>query len=639
MSANRIPFRLIFVFCFFAVAFILIGIKMYEVQITRHEELYKKAKSRYTHKTSAANKRGEIYDHDGNLLVGNRFCTTIAFDPRVEKDPEKRKKIAHFLERELPDGMKGKSFQELYARLNTEFRYVKDKKTGEMIAKELGYVVLIRDVEYTLGESIREKAKNMHFSGLIFERSNRRTYPKKQLLANVLGYSNTAGNDVVAVTGLESAFREEMAPESDTLLGERTRDGASIRYTEWGTEKKGYDGANIYLTIREPIQAILEEELDKMMERVTPKTAYAIMVDPYTGDILAMAQRPTFDPNDRSNMDGNAYRNRISTDIFEPGSVIKPFVVAMALDHGVITEKTRIDTGFGPWGYAGRRLSDTHYIGTVTPARIIQHSSNIGTAMIAVRMGKEMLYDTLKTFHFGEKSGLPLSPESEGRLRPLNKWGKLSVSRVCIGYEMMVTPLQLVRAYSMLANGGHSLQLRLVDSIETNELGKKKQPYRIAEKSVFKNPKTSRMINTMMEAVTRPGGTASLAGVPGFSVAGKTGTAHKVTNGRYDMNKYSATFCGFVPAQNPRFVLLVTCEEPQGVARHGGSAAGPTFGAIAQRTLEYMGVKPDVPVEHWEQERVALQKAYRKERAGHEAERQSRLKSGKTTAPTGIVSR
>lgn len=636
MARTRIPFRLIFVYCFFAVSFVLIGIKMYGVQITRHDELYTKAKKLYQHQREKVNKRGVIYDHDGNLLVGNRFVMTIAFDPREEKDPEKRKKIAHFLNRELPEDMKGNSFQELYARLSTEYRYVTDPKSGEKIKKALGYVVLMRDVEYTLGEEIQKKARNMKFSGLIFERSNRRTYPKKQLLANVLGYSNAAGNDVEAVTGLERAFREEMQPEKSLYYAERTRDGASIRYTEWDTEQKGYDGANIYLTIREPIQSILEEELDKMMERVNPKTAYAIMVDPYTGDILAMAQRPTFDPNDRSKMDGNAYRNRIATDIFEPGSVIKPFVVAMALDRGVISPNTRVDTGFGPWAYAGRRLSDTHYIGTVTPARIIQHSSNIGTAMIAVRMGKEMLYETLRTFHFGEKSGLPLTPESGGRVRPLEKWGKLSVSRVCIGYEMMVTPLQLVRAYSMLANGGRSLRLRLVDTIETDEHGKKKQPYHVSGESVFKKPETSRMINTMMEAVTRPGGTASLAGVPGFSVAGKTGTAHKVTNGKYDMHKYSATFCGFVPAKNPRFVLLVTCEEPQGVARHGGSASGPTFGTIAQRTLEYMGVAPEIPVEEWEKERIALKKAYIKERAGHEAERQRRLKSGRTIAPTGI---
>lgn len=636
MAKGRIPFRLIFVFCFFAVCFVLIGIQMYKVQITRHEELYTKAKKLYQLKKAETKKRGEIYDYDGNLLVGNRFVMTIAFDPRVEKDPEKRKKIAHFLERELPDDMKGASFGELYPRLNTEYRYVKNPETGEVVAKPLGYVVLVRDVDYTLGEEIRQKAGGLGFSGLIFQQSNRRTYPKKQLLANVLGYSNADGNDVVAVTGLERAFREEMEPEDSLVLGERTRDGATIRYTEWDTDKKGYDGANIYLTIREPIQSILEEELDRMMERVNPKTAYAIMVDPYTGDILAMAQRPTFDPNDRSKMDGNAYRNRIATDIFEPGSVIKPFVIAMALDRGVISERTRVDTGFGPWFYAGRRLSDTHYIGTVTPARIIQHSSNIGTAMIAVRMGKNMLYETLRLFHFGEKSGLPLTPESAGRLRPLEQWGKLSVSRVCIGYEMMVTPLQLVRAYSMLANGGRSLQLRLVDTIETDEHGKKKQPYHVSKESVFKNPETARTINTMMEAVTRPGGTASLAGVPGFSVAGKTGTAHKVTNGRYDMNKYSATFCGFVPAQNPRFVLLVTCEEPQGVARHGGSASGPTFGAIAQRTLEYMGVAPEIPVAQWEEERNALKKAYIKERAGHEAERQKRLKSGRTIAPTGI---
>jgi len=624
---NFRSFRTLIVFLLIVSGFVFAGMKMYEIQITRHDELYRKAKEKYTTSKTEKKLRGVIRDVDGHLLVGNKFVTNIAFDAEVVQDPEKRKAIAHFLADELPK-QPSHTYLELFKRLNSGDTVELDKETGEYKRKYKRYIVLARDIDYELAEQIKNKAVNLRLKGLIFHRVNRRTYPKNEMLANILGYSNINGDETEPVTGLEKAYKGKMKAEDVTITFERTLDGKVIGYGNQEQSGDGHNGFDVYLTIREPLQAILEEELDKLYkdQEIRPKAAYAIMADPYTGDILAIAQRPTFNPNDRKSMHGDAYRIRVASDMFEPGSVMKPFVVGMALDRKVITPDTLFHTGFGPWKYAGKFLRETHYIGTVTPKQIIQNSSNIGTAMIAIAMGAQGLYNTLKAFQFGTKTNLPLRPEYAGILRPVEKWSMLSVSRICIGHEVMVTPLQLVRAYCMLANGGYPVSLRLVDAIE-DDYGKHKEPYKNGRVSVFKDPKTRDILVDMMKTVTKPGGTATQAAVPGFNVAGKTGTANKVDHGQYSKEKYFASFCGFVPADNPRFVLMVTTDEPHGKSTYGGSVSGPVFSRIAVRALEFLGVKPEMSLEDWEADRKACVKAHWADVQRREKERLSGRKT------------
>lgn len=619
--------RVFIVFLLVIGCFVFAGMKMYEIQITRHDELFRKAKEKYTTRKTEKMLRGVIRDYDGHLLVGNRFVTNIAFDAETVTDQEKRKAIAHFLSDHLPPSP-SHSYLELFKRLNSGDLVELDRETGEYKRKYRRYIVLARDIDYELSEKIRQDAQGLRLKGLIFHRVNRRTYPKNEMLANILGYSNINGDETEPVTGLEKAYKGQMESEDFTVTFERTRDGRPIGYGNKEQSGDGRNGYDIYLTIREPLQGILEEELDKLYRdpEVKPNAAYAVMADPYTGDILAIAQRPTFNPNDRSTMRGEAYRIRVASDMFEPGSVMKPFVISMALDRKVISTTSRFSTGFRPWKYAGRLLGDTHYIGTVTPRQIIQNSSNIGTAMIAVEMGPQKLYETLKAFHFGDKTGLPLKPEYGGIVKPPEKWSKLSVSRICIGHEVMVTPLQLVRAYCILANGGYPVNLRLVDAIEDDENGKRKEPYQIGTTSVFRNPKTRDILVDMLKTVTKPGGTATPAAVPGFSTAGKTGTANKVENGHYSKEKYFVSFCGFIPADNPRFVLLVTTDEPHGKQKYGGSVSGPVFSKIAERTLQYLGVKPEMSLEDWKADWKACEKAHWADVQRREKERLSGLK-------------
>ena len=382
------------------------------------------------------------------------------------------------------------------------------------------------------------------------------------------------------------------------------------------------DGYNIFLTIREPLQAIVEEELDLMCERVKPHAAWALLVDPKTGDVLAAAQRPTFNPNDRSTMTPESSANRLSELALEPGSIMKPFVVSYALDKGFVTPNSIVDCEQGVWKYAGRLLHDTHNVGKVPVTEVIKQSSNIGTAKVSVMMGAKNLDTALRSFGFGQKTGIQLKPETSGIFRPLEKWDSLSVSRFCIGQGIAVSPLQLARAYCMIANGGYKVNLRIVDRIERGD-DVRVMPVIRETKSIFANPTTKKMITDMMIGVTEAGGTCTEAAIEGFHVAGKTGTAQKVINGAYS-NRYYASFVGFVPAENPKFVLLVTCDDPTVGSRYGGSASGPTFKAIAERTLKYMHVQPQLTKEQWLAERSAAQKALHERKVREDALVQAR---------------
>ena len=573
----------------FAAVFVYLGIHLYEVQIIRHDELYTKAKSKYTCVTTKTGKRGEIYDFSGNLLVGNAPCTDICADPSEAGDEEECKKTAEFFAKELKIDK-----DELYGHLMEKTITVKDDDgTERKVPKK--FAVIDVKVDYDLAERLKIDVENLKIKGIIFRESTKRFYPKDHLLANILGFTNIDREKVVAVIGLEKFFDQPMKSTKTVSEFERARDGLPLNYGN-SSSNEVKDGLNIYLTVKEPVQAILEEELDNLVAKYSPKTAYAIMADPYTGDIIAAAQRPTFNPNDRNSMSPDGWRNRIAEDTFEPGSTMKPFTVAAALDYGVVTQNTVFNCEKGRWLYCGKILRDAEPLGMLTVAQIIQKSSNVGTAKIALELGDKRVYDNLHSFGFGERTGVPLNPETSGIFRPLKKWDGLSITRFVIGQGIAVSPLQLVRGYCTLANGGHPIKLRLVDRIENPATGIVRKMPSEDVPSIFANADTHRKIVEMMESVTEDGGTAVKAAVPGFKVAGKTGTSQKWVNGGYSSTQFYATFVGFVPAEKPAFVLMVSADEPKG-GHFGGSVSAPYFRAIAERTLRYMNIQPEFPIE------------------------------------------
>ncbi len=573
--------RIIFVSVFFLIALIGLILRMYHIQIESHEKLFAAAKKTYTSTIKKEGKRGEIYDMKGNLLVGNKPCVNIAADPEAVGDKTKCMRIADYFSKEL-----NLNFDDIYRRLST--------KTVEGSGNIIRYVVIKKYVDLETAEKIKKEVKIRKFKGLIFEDKTKRFYPKSKLLANILGFINVNGNTVVPQGGIENAVNINMSPTKTVSTVAHGRKGG--RFTgEEDKIKAVQDGNNVFLTISEPIQMIVEDELDKLMEKFNPDAAYAVMVDPYTGNIMAMAQRPSFDPNDRTNMDPKAWRNRITEDTFDPGSIMKSTIVAAALDMGFVTPSTMIDCENGHWLFYGKILGEAaghgHKIISVT--EIIQKSSNVGTAKIGVMMGKENVYKTMLDFGFGQKTGIPLKPEAVGRMRTPDKWDGLTISRYPIGQGFTVTPLQMTRAYCALANGGNLVELRLIDRQRNPATGEEIRREIISRPgNIFKNRDTHKKIVDMLKLVTKKGGTAEKAAVKGYEVAGKTGTAQKLINGVYSDSQGFASFVGFVPADRPAFVLLVTADNPQPV-HYGGLVAAPAFSHIAKKTLRFLNVAPD----------------------------------------------
>jgi len=587
IKSRSVAGRLIFCIAAVTVLFVYVAAMAYRVQIARHDELLKKAQGKYITESKTSGKRGEIFDRNGSLLVGNLPCYNVCADPSLTGDEKACRDLAKFLAPIIEEPE-----EEIFQKLMKKTRVVK-KKDGSTETVANKYVVLHNTLEYEVGRKLVEQLKARQCKAVFLEETVKRFYPKKQLLSNVLGVTTKDRDSFIANVGMEKFYNAKMNSRQGKKSYERTRKGAPIAYGEI-TVQEVKDGLNIYLTVDEAIQTILEEELDKLYNsEFKPTNCFAVIADPWTGDILAMAQRPTFDPNDRKNIKPAAWRNKMIENVFDPGSIMKPVTIAGAIDNGVVTPDTLIECGNRKWYYGGASLGDDHYIGTKPVSEVLIQSSNIGTAKIGVAMGNKLAYDNLRKFGFGQKTGVQLPSESPGILRPTKKWRKITVTRVTIGQGISVTTLQMVRAYCMLANGGRPLSLNLVDRLEDPETKKIEKIERKLGESIYKRPDTHEKMVKMMVGVTTTG-TGRKAAIPGYHVAGKTGTAQKVVNGKYSKQYYVSSFAGFVPAYKPRFVLIVVTDEPDRKAGYYASkVAAPTFRAIGERTLQYLGVPKD----------------------------------------------
>lgn len=576
--------------------------RFYVIQIKKHDYYQTAADKSCTAQRKLEGRWGEICDRDGYLLVGNRPCVRISCSPH-ELKPEKRKIAAEILSRHL-----GRSFEYHYQKLSPTRHSAKtpDKPVPNR------YQMLGREVPLDVAHQLREdlQKNKIPLTLFSFENTYTRIYPKKRMLANFIGYSNLVNDVLKPQAGIEKGMSVNTAPQAGKIKMEISRDGIPLDYGLQNI-RASRDGKNVYLTISEPIQSILEEELDAAWEKWHPDAIYAAIATP-DGNILAIAQRPTFDPSDRATFSNETLRNRMIMDGFEPGSVMKPFTVAKALDWGFVTPDTRIDCEGGRWVYCGKAMTDTHHNEKLTVHEIIQKSSNIGTAKIALMLGEKRLERALSSFGFGSRTGIPLPYESFGtKPRPQKEGDRIAITRIPIGYAINVTSLQLLRAYCTLANGGRCPKLRMIDRIEDPATGKS-EPEPVADAvQVINRPEALKQLIAMMITVTQKGGTAVQAAIPGYDVAGKTGTSHKQIfeygdqdpdkprkpiRIYYSPNQYYASFAGFVPATAPRIVVVITVDNPRG-AKFGGTVSGPIFSKTAKRVLEHLNVPPDHPEE------------------------------------------
>ena len=395
----------------------------------------------------------------------------------------------------------------------------------EIIAQRDVAIEQAEAVAQALRDARKTDKQKPQFKGVRFTDGARRYYPKGALMANVLGFVGANG---CGVNGIEAVHDSYLQPTLGQAVWERSRRGTRLRDGDV-SEAKPRDGATVYLTIDETVQSIVEEEMLAMVEKFHPKAAYVVMANPATGAIMAMAQYPSFDPNVRSTeamADGN-WKNRILVQGFEPGSIMKPISIAGALQDGVVRLDTTIDCEGGYWVFCGKPLRDSgHTFDDLMVWQVLQKSSNIGTAKIAIAMGEERLFWTLARFGFGQQTGVGLGDESRGIFRQLKNWDGLSISRFPIGQGILTTPLQIVQAYCVLANDGRMMQLRVVDRIEYPDTGEVTVCQPQQRREVI-SAQTARQVVAAMKRVTRPGGTAPQAGIEGYDVAGKTGTAQK----------------------------------------------------------------------------------------------------------------
>ena len=475
--------------------------------------------------------------------------------------------------------------------------------SGKVIMRKNHHFVLDKAAEPETVSRFKAAMKeaDLHLGGFRFENIFVRHYPKRRMLSNALGYANI-GKDIQAEQGgLEKTIGRELRAEDSSETYQRSGDGNMLSYGESMVNVAGHDGNDVYLTIREPVQAILEEELDKAAVEFPSESIYAVIVDPRTGNILAISQRPNFDPHDQSSFSNANLSNRIAVNAYEPGSVMKPFTIGKALDWGVITPHTVIDCGSSrDWYYGGRRLSDFRGYGEMPPGGILKKSSNIGTAKVALMMGDEKVYKMLQTYKFGKRTGLPFASESRGRLPRYPFRDKVTVTRAPIGYAIQVTALQLARGYCAIANKGMMPELRLLDRRKISATGEfEEYPYAEAVK-VFDRQETAAELTEMLISVTAPDGTGKRAAIPGYEVAGKTGTSQKiswdpVTRKPFYGNSYRATFCGFVPARRAELVMVITFDGVSGANHGGGNVAAPVFQRTMSRVLQLLNVQPDDP--------------------------------------------
>lgn len=623
-SLGRTKRRMIFWSVVFLSCFGLLGWNCYRIQVSRHGELLRKAQNVYTTEKVLTGQRGEIFDMDGHLLVGNVPKIRITVSPysavhepysRFEKSRragvkeslprrrnERRQKIAAVLSEVF-----GSSPGYWYGRLspfvprrNAAGKAILDENK-RLVMRQNHFLVLDNAADMTVAETLKKKLGEMEnerrvLAGFNFANIMVRYYPKKRQLANVLGFSNVVNEKEIGQSGLEKELHDATDPDVGKFIYERARTGEPLVY---GIQKMeaGRDGSDIYLTVNEAVQAILEEELDAAYAEWNPDTIYAVVADPSNGNILAIAQRPNFDPNDRKTFTPESMGARIATDIYEPGSIMKPFTVGKALDWGFVRPDDEINTENGTWIYCGRPLKDLSRRPKLTVAGVIQKSSNIGTAKIALKMGNANLDKMFRTFEFGTRSNLPFAGESRGIVPKLaGHRDKLLPTRAPIGYGVSVSALQLTRAYCALANDGMMPQLRIIDRIrKAGEKHADPVPLRPFKKT-FENPEALSQLIDMMIKVTSPGGSGTRGAIAGYEVAGKTGTSNKHVSGKgYDTSRAFTSFVGFVPARRPRFVMLVTLDSPRGSRPSGGKCAAPVFSKTMSRVLRVMNVAPDFP--------------------------------------------
>ena len=521
------------------------------LQALNDDFLKRKGESRYSRVLELSASRGMIVDRNLEPLAISTPVESVAASPGdVEADPAELRKLAQLLELR-PDDLRAK-----LADTRREFVYLKRQLPPDQA----------------------EKVVRLGIPGVFLQREHRRYYPAGEVMAHVLGFT---GIDDRGQEALELAFDQRLTGQPGSRRVIKDRLGRIVEDVEGIRAPR--NGERLVLSIDTRIQYIAFRELREAVLKHRARAGGIVVLDAQTGEVLAMANLPTYNPNNRGKLEPGRTRNRVVTDLFEPGSTLKPFTAAAALELGMVKPESIIQTGQGQLTIGSKTIRDTHPHGALTVAQVIQKSSNVGSAKLALGMPAEQLWSVLSKSGFGlpPRSGYP--GEGAGRLRAPKTWKTIEQATMSYGHGISVSLLQLARAYTVFATGG---ELRPVTLLRRDGAAP-------GERAM--SAKTANAVREMLEMATQAGGTAPRAQVSGFTVAGKTGTAHKLDGRTYAANKYIASFAGFAPATRPRVIVAVMIDEPSAGEYYGGLVAAPIFSRVAEGTLRVLGIAPDAP--------------------------------------------
>lgn len=534
-------------------AFLALVARGFYLQVINNDFLQQKGDSRYLRDIEISASRGKIVDRNGDMLAVSTPMKTIWAIPADARTmtAEQKRQLAGLLDMNV---------RELDGKLASEktFTFVKRQVSPET-ADRIGA---------------------QKFPGVHQEKEYRRFYPTGDMTAHIVGFT---GVDDKGLEGVELAFQNSLLGRSGSRTVIRDRRGNIVE--DIGATKPPQDGKDVRLALDSKIQYLAFSQLKAAVEANNAKAGGAIVVDARSGEILALANWPTYNPNNREHLSGAQLRNRAITDTFEPGSVMKPFTAALALEKGKLRFDTIINCAPGRMTIGSATISDAHPHGALTVAQVIQKSSNIGTTKIALSFAPKEMWDMFDSVGFGQAPNLGFPGEVNGRLRPWKNWKPIEQATMSYGHGIAVSLVQLARAYTVFAHDGELMPLSLTKIDDAPPHGVR----------VF-SPQTMKELRIMLEMAVQPEGTAPKARVAGYRVGGKTGTAYKIEGGVY-ARKYVASFVGIAPISEPRLVVAVMIDEPTGGAHYGGDVAGPAFSQIVGGALRTLGVPPDAPIQ------------------------------------------
>jgi cell division protein FtsI (penicillin-binding protein 3) len=515
--------------------------------------LQAKGEQRYARVIDLPASRGKVLDRNGQLLAISTAVESIwaAPDDVADLEGPQLKALAAAL------GMGPAEIRQKVANKDRQFVFLKRQISPDQAAKVMA----------------------LRVPGVFQQREYRRYYPAGEVMAHVVGFTGIEDN---GQEGIELAAQSRLAGVPGVRKVIKDRKGRIIEDVE--SLRMPRDGESVTLAIDQRLQFLAHRELKSAVEANRAKAGSLAILDAKTGEVLALVNQPDYNPNNRASVTGRQTRNRSVTDLFEPGSTLKPFTIAAALDSHIVTPNTQIQTAPGTMTIGKATISDSHPMGLLTVSQVIQKSSNIGTAKIQLAMPAERMGTLYQELGFGRAPQTGFPGEAKGLLRPWSQWKPIEQATMSYGHGIAVSLLQLARAYTIFTNDGQLLPLSLTRR-DASAIGK---PLVTAE--------TAREVTRMMEMAASPGGTAPLAQVPGYRVAGKTGTAYKPENGHYNESKYVSSFVGFGPVSNPRFIIAVMLDEPAAGKHFGGDVSAPVFSSVMGNALRLMSVAPDAPV-------------------------------------------